>query len=60
MWLALEAVIASLPCDYECFAAHAQPMLYVYGATYWASYGMLEVIELYRGSGYITCPAPPP
>jgi hypothetical protein len=56
MWMSIEAAIDNLACDYDCFFSRAHPLIYVNVAVYYGSEGILEVIDRYRNSDYITCP----
>ncbi|MBW1757177.1 MAG: hypothetical protein JRJ80_13525 [Deltaproteobacteria bacterium] len=56
MWMSIEAAIDNLACDYDCFFSRAHPLIYVNVAVYYGSEGILEVIERYRNSDYISCP----
>ena len=56
MWMSIEAAIDNLACDYDCFFSRAHPLIYVNVAVYYGSEGVLEVIDRYRNSDYITCP----
>lgn len=61
----LLAAMENLNCDYECLVKRAPPPFYLYTASYWVSYLVVEGIQWFKSSGYIHCgpeawAAPPP
>jgi hypothetical protein len=52
----LLAAMDNLACDYDCLVERAPPPFYVYTAGYWFSYLVVEGIQRFRSSGFITCP----
>jgi hypothetical protein len=54
MQVAYETMADHLPCNLPCFVQHLNPPLLVGIGAYWASYGAIEIIELYQIQ--LSCP----